>query len=285
MIGIGIGVISGVVLLIIIGLSRVYSAPQVGHLTTPAKHGIDFEEVRFPTLNDKTLYGWWILGTDPVRRPTIILIHGWSRNVERMLPYIRNLHGRGYNLLAFDTRHHGSSDPDKFSSMLKFAEDISAAVDFVSQKESVDPDLIGVLGLSIGGSATIYAAAHDDRIKAAVTVGAFAHPAEVMKLEFSRRHFPYYPFIWLFFKYMEYRIGAKFDEIAPVNNISIVKAHILLIHGQNDQTVPVEQGEHLYAVSNPDKTEFWIQQDRGHSDCHREAGFWDRIDNFFKTIL
>lgn len=285
MIGIWIGVISGVVLLIIIGLSRVYSAPQVEHQITPAKYKIDFEEVRFPTMNDKSLYGWWIPGTDPDGQPTIILVHGWSRNVERMLPYIRNLHGCGYNLLAFDARHHGSSDPDKFSSMLKFAEDISAAVDFVSQKENVDPDLIGVLGLSIGGAGTIYAAAHDDRIKAAVTVGAFAHPAEVMKLEFSRRHFPYYPFIWLFFKYMEYRIGAKFDEIAPVNNISIVKAHILLIHGQNDQTVPVEQGEHLYAVSNPDKTEFWLQPDRGHSDCHRETGFWDRIDDFFRTAF
>ncbi len=287
MIGIWIGVITGIIILLIVSLSRVYHTPITPHSTTPGKYDIDFQEIRFPTQNTRKLYGWWIPEriARMKRLPTIILIHGWSRNVERMLPYIRNLHGRGYNLLAFDARHHGSSDPDTFSSMLKFAEDISAAVDFVSRKESADPDLIGVLGLSIGGAGTIYATAHDDRIKAIVTVGAFAHPAEVMKLEFSRRHFPYYPFIWLFFKYMEYRIGAKFDEIAPVNNISIVKAHILLIHGQNDQTVPVEQGEHLYAVSNPDKTELWLQPDRGHSDCHRETGFWDRIDDFFRTAF
>ena len=285
MIGIWIGVICGIVLLIIVGLSRVYSVPQVGHQTTPAKYGIEFEEVRFPTLNNKTLYGWWMPGTDPIGRPTIVLVHGWSRNVERMLPYIRNMHERGFNLLAFDARHHGSSDPDKLSSMLKFAEDISSAIDFILDQKQVDDQKIGVLGLSIGGAGTIYAAAHDDRIKAAVTVGAFAHPATVMKLEFSRRHFPYFPFVWLLFKFMEFRIGAKFNEIAPVNNISILRAHLLLIHGVLDQTVPVEQGEYLYSMSNPDRTELWLQPEHGHSDCHREASFWDRVDTFFKKVL
>ncbi|NQU28490.1 MAG: alpha/beta fold hydrolase [Candidatus Marinimicrobia bacterium] len=285
MIGIWIGVICGIVLLIIVGLSRVYSAPQVGHQTTPAKYGIDFEEVRFPTLNDKTLYGWWIPGSDPTRQPTIILVHGWSRNVERMLPYIRNLHERGFNLLAFDARHHGSSDPDKFSSMLKFAEDISSAIDFIIDQMQVDDQKIGVLGLSIGGAGTIYAAAHDDRIKAAVTVGAFAHPGTIMKLEFSRRYVPYFPFVWLLFKFMEFRIGARFAEIAPVNNISILRTHLLLIHGVLDQTVPVEQGEYLYSMSNSDRTELWLQSERGHSDCHQEAGFWDRIGTFFKKIF
>ncbi len=285
MIGIWIGVICGIILLIIVGLSRIYSAPQVGHQTTPAKFGIEFEEVRFPTLNNKTLYGWWIPGIDSAGQPTLVLVHGWSRNVERMLPYIRNMHERGFNLLAFDARHHGSSDPDKFSSMLKFAEDISSAIDFIINQKQVDDQKIGVLGLSIGGAGTIYAAAHDDRIKAAVTVGAFAHPATVMKLEFSRRRVPYFPLVWLLFRFMEFRIGVKFDEIAPVKNISILRAHLLLIHGVLDQTVPVEQGEYLYSMSNPDRTKLWLQQERGHSDCHREVGFWDRIDTFFKKVL
>ncbi len=285
MIGIWIGVITGAILLVIVALSRVYRTPQTTHINTPSKYDIEFREVRFPTRNNRNLYGWWIPGrngnTD--KFPTLILVHGWGRNVERMLPYIRNLHGRGYNLLAFDTRHHGSSDQDAFASMLKFAEDISAAVDFASRQEKIDQAAIGVLGLSIGGAGTIYAAAHDDRIKAIVTVGAFSHPADVMKLEFQRRRIPFFPLVWLLFRFMEFRIGAKFDKIAPVNNIGRVQGKILLIQGENDQTVPVEQGEHLYAASNPDKTEFWLQSDRGHSDCHRETGFWDRVDRFFKA--
>ncbi|MFH1851526.1 MAG: alpha/beta fold hydrolase [Candidatus Neomarinimicrobiota bacterium] len=284
MIGIWIGVIAGLVLLVVVALTRVYHNPQVPHQTTPDQFDIDFEVVRFPTRNNCSLYGWWIPDVDTTESlPTLILVHGFSRNVERMLPYIRNLHGQGFHLLAFDARHHGSSDPDKFSSMLKFAEDIRAAVDFVEHRAGVDPRRIGVLGLSIGGAGTIYAAAHDERIRAGVTVGAFAHPEAVMRLEFRKRRFPYIPFVWLLFRFMEYRIGARFDDIAPINNIRQVKAALLLVHGQDDQTVPVEQGEHLYATAIPDRTELWLQPGRGHSDCHLEPDFWERLDCFFNN--
>lgn len=259
---------------------HIYKYPKTQHQTTPAKYGIPFDEVRFPTKNNCRLYGWWIPAqhelSDPV--PTLILVHGWGRNVERMLTYIQKLHSMNYNLLVFDLRNHGSSDPDKYPNLLKFSEDIRAAVDFVVKQDSVEPGLIGVIGLSIGGAAAIHAAAFDQRIKSVVTVGAFAHPVSVMKLEFQKKHIPYFPLIWLFFKYLQVRIGVNFDRIAPVNNIRKVKANILLIHGVEDVTVPLEQGEKLQKAGNPETTQLWVMPDKGHSNCHHHPDFWKRVE-------
>ena len=221
---------------------------------TPAKYGFDFEEITIPTKNDKNLYGWWVPSDNPnnEKKPTIILIHGWSRNVDRTMAFIKKLHPAGYNLLAFDSRNHGKSDDDKFSSMVKFMEDIRATIDFSDSLPNVDTDKIGVLGLSIGGAGSIYAASLDKRIKSVVTIGAFSHPSRVMEIEFKKRKIPQFPFIWLIFKYMEFRIGTKFDDMAPVNNIGNTNAGVFLIHGVDDATAPISHADELYQAGNPD---------------------------------
>ena len=272
-------------LLIVVMVAFVYRNPRKVHQRTPEKFNISFREVRFPTKNNRTLYGWWIPVKDNQPVPTIVLIHGWGRNVERMMPYIRQLHASGYNLLAFDSRNHGSSDPDHYSSMLKFAEDIICAVDFVQKQPEADSQRIGLLGLSIGGAASIYAAAHDSRIRSVVTVGAFAHPGDVMRYEFRQYHIPYFPFVWLLFKYVELRIGAKLDAIAPVKNIQQASASILLIHGQKDVVVPLEQAHQLEQAGRPEKVRLWVVPEKGHSDCHFHREFWGKVEAFLKQTL
>lgn len=254
---------------------------------TPAKYGYDFQEINIPTKNNKYLYGWWVPAenSNNENKPTIILVHGWSRNVDRVMSFIKQLHPAGYNLLAFDSRCHGKSDDDKFSSMLKFTEDICAAIDFSEKLPNVDTKRVGILGLSIGGAASIYAAALDKRIKSVVTGGAFAHPTSVMEIEFKKRKIPYYPFIWFIFKYMEFRIGAKFDEIAPSNNIAKSDASMFLVHGINDTTVPIEQADELYQAGNPDKVKLWKVEGKSHSDCNHHPDFWGNVLDFYKTTL
>ncbi len=266
---------------------HLYRYPKTPHQTTPAEFGIPFKEIRFPTQNNCQLYGWWIPAQTESSgpAPTLILVHGWGRNVERMRTYIQNLHPKDYNLLVFDLRNHGSSDPDKYPNLLKFSEDIRAAVDFVVKQDSVVPGMIGVIGLSIGGAAAIHAASLDQRINSVVTVGAPAHPIDVMRLEFQKRHIPYFPLVWLFFKYLQFKIGVNFDSIAPVNNIRNAKAKILLIHGNQDVVVPIEQGKKLQNAGNPDTTHLWVIPEKGHSDCHYHPEFWKKVDSFLSETI
>jgi len=268
-------------------IEYVYRYPKKPHQSTPAESGIPFEEVRFPTENRCQLYGWWIPAENKLSNSTrtLILVHGWGRNLERMRDYIQNLHHRNYNLLVFDLRNHGSSDPDNYPNLLKFSEDIRAAVNFVSRQYPGKPGPIGVLGLSIGGSAAIHAAAFEPRIRTVITVGAFAHPVDVMRLEFQKQHIPYYPLVWLFFKYLQFRLGINFNRIAPENNIRNAVANILLIHGDQDATVPVDQGKRLQQAGNPEKTSLWIVPDKGHSDCNQHPEFWKKVGSFLSETI
>ncbi len=261
---------------------KMYELNSSKHTDTPEKLGISFEEVHFPTKNNKTLYGWWIPADKQSQgAPTLILVHGWSRNLGRMLRYIQHLHPFNYNLLAFDSRHHGSSDQDDHSSMYKFGEDIKAAAQYVLSRD-IDKSLIGVIGLSVGGAGSVYAAAIEPAIKAVVTVGAPAHPVDVMKYEFKKYHLPAL-IGWFILKQIEMKIGVKYDEFAPVKNIAKSEAAFLVIHGSEDIIVPPIQGKNLSEAARPGQCDYWPITGRGHSNCHHETGFWKRVDTFFQT--
>jgi pimeloyl-ACP methyl ester carboxylesterase len=264
-------------------INRMYQNKKRIHHVTPRKFDIPFEEIQIPIGESGQLYGWWIPASP--NAPTLILVHGWGRNVARMIPYIRNLHPMGYNLLAFDARNHGNSTPEKQPTVWTFAEDTCSAVNFIIENKLKSSPDIGVIGLSVGGGAAINAAVLDQRIQSVITVGAFSHPIEVMKLEFQERHIPYYPFGWVFFKYLEVRFRVNFSQIAPINNIQSAKANIFLIHGDEDKVVPLEQGEALYKAGNPESTSLWVVSGKGHSNCNNDSQFWQKIETFlFDTI-
>ena len=167
--------------------------------------------------------------------------------------------------------------------MYKFGRDVKAAVQYTLSRD-IDTDRIGVLGLSIGGAGSTYAAAIEPAIKAVVTVGAPAHPVDVMQYEFKKHHIPAF-LRWLILKQIELKIGVKYEEFAPVNNIARSDASFLIIHGEDDVVVLPSQGEKIDAAARPGQCEYWLISGRGHSNCHHESGFWERVDKFFQTKL
>ncbi len=271
-----------IVLLLDLGIEHMYRYEKSPRRATPAKFGLPFEEAHFPAEKGGQLYGWWIPASPSA--PTLILVHGWGRNAERMMPYIRKLHPMGYNLLAFDSRNHGSSTPEKHPTVWTFTQDVLAAAKFLITSGRASSGRIGVIGLSVGGGAAINASALDDGIKSVITVGAFSHPVEVMMLEFQKRHVPSIV-AWLLFKYMRLRFGLDFDRIAPVNHISRSQARILLIHGDKDATIPLAQGQALAEAGNPGRTRLWIVPGKGHSNCNTHPEFWEKVGAFLDETL
>ncbi len=276
-----------VVVALDLAVKRVYRYPKKTHESTPADFAIPFEEVHFPTRNNRRLYGWWMpaRGNSRDGAPALLLVHGWGRNLERTTPYVRALHPLGYSLLAFDLRSHGSSDRESYPNMLKFSQDIRAAVDYLMSRSPEYPASIGVVGLSVGGAAAIHAAAKDARIRAVVGVGALAHPADVMRFEFSRRGLPYVPAGWLMLQYLELRMRVSFDRIAPEAVIRSAAAQILLIHGEHDAVVPLDHGKRLQRAGRPHSTRLWIVPGKAHSDCHDHPEFWDRVASFLQETV
>ena len=266
-------------------VDKMYGYESPPHKKTPSDFGIPFEEIRIPTVKGKSLYGWWIPGDSP-DAPALILVHGWSRNVERMLPYIRKLHPEGYALLAFDARNHGSSDPEPHPTVMTFAEDTCAAVDFIQKEHPSAANAgIGIIGLSIGGGAAIDAAAmRAEAIRAVVTVGAISHPVAVMSAQFEERGVPKFVASFIL-GYLRLRYGMNFDAIAPIHHIPRAAAKILLIHGENDETIALSQGEALAAAGDSERTRLWVVPEKGHSNCHTHPEFWGILLDFLNEAL
>lgn len=84
--------------------------------------------------------------------------------------YAQTLAERGFLTLAFDPSFTGESDgqPRYVASPDINTEDFSAAVDFLSAREDVDPERIGILGICGWGGLALNAAAIDTRVKATV---------------------------------------------------------------------------------------------------------------------
>lgn len=84
--------------------------------------------------------------------------------------YAQNMAERGFIALAFDPSYTGESGgtPRRVSSPDINTDDFSAAVDYLLQRDDVDPDAIGIIGICGWGGIALNAAALDPRIKATV---------------------------------------------------------------------------------------------------------------------
>ena len=85
--------------------------------------------------------------------------------------YAQHMAERGFITIAFDPSFTGESggEPRYVASPDINTEDFSAAVDYLSTKDNVDPNKIGIIGICGWGGMALNAAAMDTRIKATVT--------------------------------------------------------------------------------------------------------------------
>ena len=84
--------------------------------------------------------------------------------------YAQHMAERGFVTLAFDPSFTGESggEPRRMASPDINTEDFSAAVDYLSNHELVDPERIGIIGICGWGGLALNVAAVDPRIKATV---------------------------------------------------------------------------------------------------------------------
>jgi dienelactone hydrolase len=128
------------------------------------------------------------------RLPAVIVLHGTGANKEAMRGWLAELARRGFVALAFDARYHGeraggpnhgthayneavirawranSGEDQEHPFYYDTCWDAWRAIDYLQGRPDVDPERIGMLGVSMGGIETWLAASVDDRIKVAVPI-------------------------------------------------------------------------------------------------------------------
>lgn len=257
-------------------LKRSFAPPQRDANRAPSDLGLAEEPVWLESANGTRLHGWFIPVDD--RAPAVIVLHGWGGNAALMLPLAPYLHRAGFHALFLDARNHGRSEHDSFVSMPRFAEDLEVAAVWLRGHPGVTS--IGVIGHSVGAGAAILSASRRADFEAVVSVASFAHPGEMMREQITS--IPK-PLLTSVFWAMQRIIGHRFDDFAPRNRIAIVNAPVLLVHGDADRVVPMDN-LHELAAAQPD-AEVLVVPDGGHSDLTPFERHVDDITDFLDRHL
>ncbi|MEV0611788.1 alpha/beta fold hydrolase [Nonomuraea sp. NPDC050404] len=108
------------------------------------------------------------LPTGSGRAPCVVLSHGFSGTMDRLIPYAERFAAEGIGALVFDYRGFGESDgePRQLPDLAGQREDIRAAVAFARAHERVDPGSVMLWGNSLGGAHVVVVAAGDPEIAA-----------------------------------------------------------------------------------------------------------------------
>ncbi len=221
-----------------------FRAPKIKECNTPKDFGINYSESYIQTVSNKKLYSWLLPAKNSDE--TIVILHGWGGNIELMLPLAIPFYQAGLNVLLVDARGHGNSDSDAFSSLPRFAEDLGNAIDWLKEKHPKISKKIAILGHSVGAGAVLLEASKRNDINAVISISAFAHPKWMMTRYLKQSHFPNI-LATLILKYVEWVIGHSFSSFAPLNTVCKVDVPVLIVHGADDSTVPINDA---YAIVN-----------------------------------
>lgn len=229
-------------------------APRLSHPQTPDGAGLGpdaVQEVRIATTGGRQLFGWLVSPARPATSPAaaVLAMHGWGANASSMWPVVAPLHAAGFAVLLIDARCHGRSDDEDFTSLPRFAEDIATGLQWLRSRKDIAPDRLALLGHSVGAGAALLHAAQQRDVCAVISLSAFAHPREMMRRFLSANHVPYPVLGWYVMRHVQSVIGARFDDIAPLTTLARVTCPVLLVHGRNDTTVPVEDARRLQAAA------------------------------------
>lgn len=118
-------------------------------------------------------------------------------------------------------------------------DDIMQAVDWLSAQPHIQPDRIGVMGMSRGGNAALRAAAFDRRLKLAVTFGPatdFLQQAEGAAVYAPGR---YRMLVGWLGDPVDNR--AFYERVQAITHAASITQPLLMIHGQHDMHAVPEQ--------------------------------------------
>jgi uncharacterized protein len=202
-------------------------------LVDPAQAGMDgVDALRLTTNDGETLVAWYVPAKDG--HPLILYFHGNGGALGDRIPRFRALTASGYGLLALSYRGYGGSTGSPTQRGLM--EDGETAY-LEARARGYDGDRIVLMGESLGtGVAIALAATH--QAAALVLDSPYSSAVEV-----AAAHYPIFPVNWL-----------MFDRFRSDLAIGDVHAPILIVHGDEDDVVPIRLARRLFELANEPKT-------------------------------
>lgn len=216
----------------------------------PKALGLHPTDVTFETEDGEKLHAWWFpAGDDALGH--LLLFHGNAGNIGDRLLHAQLLTDVGLDVFSFDYRGYGRStgSPDEEGTY----HDARAARRALVQQEGVDEGRIFYLGESLGGGVAV-ALAGEAPPRGLILLSTFTSVRAM-----GRVHYPIIP------------TPLVPDAYPSLRRIRAVECPVLVMHGERDEIVPVEQGRALYEAA-PGPKRLHLFPGAGHNDLLDRCG-------------
>ena len=218
----------------------------------PSNLGLEYKDIGIETSDGVALKGWLIPAANS--RKLVVFVHGHSATRNAGLRYARALHDAGFNYLLCGLR--GSlKDKGKAVFSMGFHEqkDIRAMVDCAVKDLKMES--VGIMGFSMGASASIVAMAEDPRIRAGAFNSGFSNVRKQLADRANSRYgLPAFPFIDIVLLLASVRGSIDFDVINPEDYIGkIAPRPVFIFHSAKDPEVGIEHARLLFEKAGEPK--------------------------------
>jgi fermentation-respiration switch protein FrsA (DUF1100 family) len=229
---------------------------------------IPYQSIDLLTSDGVRLSAWY---TPPRNGAVILVAHGYGDH--RVVWVHEILVRKGYGVLAWDARAHGTSGGD--ISTIGYLEvlDVKAALDFALSQPGVEH--VGAWGGSMGGATLIRAAAQYPEIKALFVDSPFA------SLEDELNYLIPYPIINPLARMLaQAETGINVDDVSPLKVIGQISPRpVYLVQGTGDRTAPPDSAERLYQMAKEPRF-LWVEENVPHL-----AMYADKPRRYKKTLI
>jgi esterase/lipase len=253
---------------------------------TPADFGMPYEEVTVTTEDGLTLAGWYVRSKNSA---AILAMHGYKGDREDPLRGAMYLHRHGYGVLIGSLRAHDSNPGELITFGLQEMRDFEAWYRYLLAREDVDPQKIGLYGISMGAVLSIKYATQNQGIKAVIADSAFARMQDTVEKAISNMLGEEYRFMTPLIVYWGERIAdiraAEIDTTKWTSHLC--GRPVMFFQGGEDDLIPVNSGNRLFdAACEPKK--IWYVPQASHSVCdlpELEKDCESRIVSFFDEYV
>jgi fermentation-respiration switch protein FrsA (DUF1100 family) len=236
---------------------------------TPASVGLAYDDVYFKTADGVRLNGWFVAGPGPESGSHAVMIwfHGNAGNIGHRVENLLRFHDElGVSVFIFDYREYGRSGGSV--SEEGTYRDAEAALDYVKSRTGFPADRILYFGRSLGAAVAVELA-----LKAPPRALILETPMTSIR-EMARAHYPSLPLGPL--------IRTEYDSLSKIGRIRVP---LLILHGDRDEIVPIDQGRRLFEAANPPK-EFYPIPGASHNDTYVVGGppYWKAWRKFLNGL-
>jgi pimeloyl-ACP methyl ester carboxylesterase len=242
--------------------------PQDQRLSsTPADHGVRFEEVTFRNADGHVLSGWYLGGADS--DVAVAVGHGLFRSRREVLDRAAFFRERGYDTIVFDFRRHGESSGDRITLGFWERSDFLAARDFLASRGPRRS--VVFYGVSMGAAAALLAASDSPDAGAVVADSPFVSIEDTVvrhvELLLGLPRFPFASALLFFLELQGNFDRTEFDLERAARAMG--DRPVLIVAGAEDARMPPELQARIYRASSAPESRFVSVPEAGHGASYR----------------